>query len=265
MIFQPYPPSPSLQSFVQCYLEADCRNIKEAGKNVLFPNGLSGIFFNFGDAGKLIIKEEYKTPAVSIFGQIDRYFTITHLPGFYSLGVMLQPTVLSHLFRVDMSAFTNKAFDGQLLCSEMKPLHEQMAEAIHVKQKIELIEAYLTARLKQLPQLTLADEALHLIHHYGITSVEQLARQLRVSDRHLETQFKTKIGLSPKTYSLIHRFKRMEQQVIKLPSIQWQQMEFANEYYDQNHFIKDFKRFTGLTPSRYLLEKLDMGRSYLKA
>lgn len=265
-MFHAHPPSRQLQPYIQCYLEADYRNSIEKGENILFPNGLSGIFFNFGNMGKLIIKEEYKTPFVSVFGQIDRHFTAIHWPGFYSLGVLMKPTVLSKLLRVDMSEFANKAFDGQLIRSDFTTLYQHLGEVDHVKKKIELIEHFLIKLLSFIDdRITLTDKALLLMNLHSNIPISKLAHHLSVSDRHLEMEFKKSIGLSPKTYSLILRFKRMENQMSKMPMIHWKDMAFANEYHDQNHFIKDFKRFTGLTPSHYLLKNLDMGRSYLTA
>jgi AraC-like DNA-binding protein len=266
MEFRIHLPSQNLRPFVQCYLEADSSATRERGEHTLFPNGHSGIFFNFGNMGKLIIKEAYKTPEVSVFGQIDRHFTVVHWPGFYSLGVLLKPSVLSQLLRVDMAEFTNKAFDGHLIRSDFKVLYQQLGEVSSIRVKIELIERYLNKELSALskPQ-AFTDQVVHLIHQQKITSIDQMATHLQVSQRYLEMQFKRAVGLSPKTYSLIHRFKRMEQQVRKMPAIHWDEMSFATEYYDQNHFIKDFKRFTGLTPSDYLLGNMAMGRSYLNA
>jgi AraC-like DNA-binding protein len=266
MEFRIHQPSQNLRQFIQCYLEADSSATLEKGEHTLFPNGHSGIFFNFGNMGKLIIKEEYKTPEVSVFGQIDRHFTVIHWPGFYSIGVLLKPSVLSRMLRVDMAEFTNKAFDGQLIRSDFKMLYQQLGEISSTEKKIELIERYFTKELLVLSkQYTLTDEVVHLIHQQKVVSIDQLATHLRVSQRHMEIQFKRAVGLSPKTYSLIQRFKRMEQQLRKMPTVHWGEMSFAREYYDQNHFIKDFKRFTGLTPSGYLLENMAMGRSYLNA
>lgn len=266
MEFRAYQPSADLESFVQCYLEADSITNRETGEHTLFPNGLSGIFFNFGIMGRLIIKEEYKTPRVSVFGQIDRHFTVTHLPGFYSLGVLLKPSVLSRLLRVNMAEFTNKAFDGILIRKDFLPLYNELEDVSGIAAKIEIIERYLRNALSGVSrQHTITDDALRLIHQQKIVSMDHLAEQLRISQRHLEIQFKRSVGLSPKTYFLIDRFKRMEQKLRMTRSIHWHDMSFATEYYDQNHFIKDFKRFTGLTPSNYLLENLTLGRSYLAA
>jgi AraC-like DNA-binding protein len=264
MEFRIYQPSPDLRPYVQCYLEADSRTTLERGEHTLFPNGHSGIFFNFGNMGKLIIKEEFRTPMVSVFGQIDQHFTVIHWPGFYSLGVLLKPAVLSRMLRVDMAEFTNRAFDGQLIRSDFNMLYRQLEDVTSIKEKIELIERYLRKVLSPVShQHTLIDQALHLIHHEKNISMDKMAGHFHVSQRYLEMQFKKTVGVSPKTYSLIQRFKRMEQQVRKMSAIHWHEMSFASEYYDQNHFIKDFKRFTGLTPSDYLLENLTMGRSYL--
>jgi AraC-like DNA-binding protein len=266
MIFQTHAPSRALQPFVQCYLEADCTKSLHPEVNTLFPNGLSGIFFNFGNMGRLFIKEDYRTPAVSIFGQIDCHFTVAHQPGFYSFGVMLKPTVLSKLFKMDMAGITNTAFDGKLVERDFYSLHQQMEDAPSVKTKIRLFEQYLTHKLSQkVYSKNIADCALDFIHRHEIFSVDRLTKHLGISQRHLEMQFKKSVGLSPKTYSLILRFKRIEQQLNKSSFPSWKDMAFANEFHDQNHFIKDFKRFTGLTPSRYLLEKFDMGHSYLIA
>lgn len=257
-------PSKIVQPYVQGYLEASSMQSKEGGQHTLFPNGFPGIFFNFGSPGKLILKGEYTTAAISVYGQIDCHFTAIHNPGFYSLGVLLKPNSLSKLLRVDMNELTNKAFDGTLIFSDLKSLHSQLEESPSSKDRVELLNHFFAKAFLPLQQSqTIADAALNLIHQPTIPSIKGLARQLKISERHLETQFKKDIGLSPKTYSLILRFKRMEQQLQTKSSASWQQLGFLNEYYDQNHFIKDFKRFTGYTPSEYLLSNLEMGQSYL--
>jgi len=262
MIFRFHLPAKSLRPYVQGYLDADYQKTTEKGEHTLFPNGYSGIFFNFGNRGKLIINEEYETPFVSVFGQIDHHFSIIHYPGFYSFGVLFKPTILSWLLKVEMTSLTNKAFDAQLLSWHFKSLHEQMEEVTSIENKIRLFEDYLMNELAgRNYTTTLADHALSLIHQNK--SIPEVAKQLLVSQRHLETQFKNAVGLSPKSYSLIMRFKRIEEQLKRTAVVSWRELPFADEYYDQNHFIKEFKRFTGLTPTSYLLKNLDVGRSYL--
>jgi AraC-like DNA-binding protein len=214
--------------------------------------------------GKLVLAKEYVTPSISIFGQIDRHFKVMHVPGFYSLGVLLKPTVLSRFLREDMAAFTNKAVEGQLLRSDFKTLHSILEETPSIKEKIDLLNRYFIRMFAALPSGSIiAEAATRLINQQVHLSVKKIAEQLKISDRCLEKQFKTQVGLSPKTYSLIIRFKNAEQLLLNSFCERRSTLAFGNDYYDQNHFIKDFKRFTGHVPSEYLLNNFEMARSYL--
>jgi AraC-like DNA-binding protein len=264
MVFQFYAPSKALQPYVKGYLEADSRASIQKTAHTLFPNGYSGIFFNFGNLGELSIKEEYKTAAVSIFGQIDQCFEAIHWPGSYSFGVLLHPTMLSKFLRESMDAFTNRALDGGLLYRDLKALHARLEEMPVAEFKIEVLNQYFTKVFSTIRQtFTVADAALQLMHRPALYPVKKIAQELNFSERYIESQFKKYVGLSPKTYSLIIRFNRIEQQLRIKASPRWDQLDFTHEYYDQNHFIKDFKRFTGHTPSDYLINNFEMGRSYL--
>lgn len=263
MRFEHYLPSPTLQPLLTGYLEADCRSSLQHSVHTLFPNGLSGIFFNFGDTGKLILEKEYKVAPVSVFGQIDQHFTIGHAPGFYSLGVLFRPTVLAKFLRVNMSEFTNKAVEGELLRADLLELHERLQGEPSIQHKIVLLDEYFCRTLLNLvPAQTFCDEAIHLIDTYENLSISNLADRLRVSQRHLEINFKRSVGISPKCYSRIQRFIRTERK-LKVSSALGQRLNIGDEYYDQMHFIKEFKHFTGHTPARYVVENLEMGRSYL--
>ncbi|MEI9920937.1 MAG: helix-turn-helix domain-containing protein [Bacteroidota bacterium] len=262
MLFNPHQPARQLAEFIHLYLEGTCDG--KPGEYALFPNGFSGIFFNFGKPGILSLKQQMRTPKVSIYGQIDRHFMISHDPGFTSIGVLFKPSALSKLLKLDMMEFANMAFDGELIVKELSELHARMEESADSGTKISLLDSFFTkAMLASDTTFGVADHALRLMELYRNIPMENLALKIGVSQRYLEKQFNKVIGLPPKTYSLIQRFKRIEHELRVSNSAYWADLEFANNYYDQNHFIKDFKRFTGRTPSNYLLEDLDMARSYL--
>ncbi|MBS1683051.1 MAG: AraC family transcriptional regulator [Bacteroidetes bacterium] len=263
MIFKKYFPSARLSPYVQSYLEADGQMSAQGGKYTLFPNGFSGIFFNFGNKSSLIINHEYNTPDVSVFGQIDQCFTAAHLPGFYCIGVLVKPTVLAHLLRINMIELTNKTIDGSLIRKDLLDLHGQLEKMPNSRNKIELIENFLIRHIN-FTSCTIVTKALQLLQQSPM-SIENLSQDLGISQRCLQIHFKNEVGLSPKTYSLIMRFKRMEHQLSKLNVVHWSELDFDAEYYDQNHFIKDFKRFTGQTPTAYMLKNFETAQSYLRA
>jgi AraC-like DNA-binding protein len=266
MRFNFYPPSAPLQAFVQGYMEADSTGIKDREEHTLFPNGYPGIFFNFGVMGKLSISalDGAQTARVSVFGQIDRSFTAVHWPGSYCLGVIFKPAGLARFLRMPVHEFTNQAQDATLMVKALNDLHEQLEACTTTPQKVTRLDAYFTASLLRHSQSAgIAEKAIQLIDQNSITSVEAVAASLGITTRHLEIQFKRHVGLSPKTYAMILRFKRMQRLLQNAGNVPWKQMDFAGEYYDQNHFIKEFKRFTGHTPLAYMQNTFELGNSYL--
>jgi AraC-like DNA-binding protein len=77
--------------------------------------------------------------------------------------------------------------------------------------------------------------------------IEELADSLSISRRFLEKEFKKYIGLTPKKYMQIERINR----AVKMPGRKLPDMALEHGYYDQAHFIKEFKEFTGETPSKF--------------
>jgi methylphosphotriester-DNA--protein-cysteine methyltransferase len=102
------------------------------------------------------------------------------------------------------------------------------------------------------------EQALHLIlEHRGNLRIEDLKDALDIHYKTLERKFKTYVGLSPKTFSRIVRFKNTYKQ---FHHIARHDPSFFLDlgYYDQNHFIKDFKYFLHTTPTAYLRKKLSL-------
>lgn len=179
MIFKVHPPSKTLTAIIQCFLETDSRGKIETETHTLSPNGFPGIFFNFGVPGKLVIKESINTPSVSVFGQIDRHFTVINTQGYYSLGVLLKSTVLSNLFRLNMASLTNLAIDGALIHKELHELHQQMEAIPDVAGKITLVEDYLLCRIsRQSVKFPFADHAVSIMERHAEIKIGQVARDI---------------------------------------------------------------------------------------
>jgi transcriptional regulator GlxA family with amidase domain len=84
-----------------------------------------------------------------------------------------------------------------------------------------------------------------------------------ITERQLERLFKKYIGLSPKFYSRIIRFNHIFQ-LVKEKRISWLEITHLSGYFDQSHFIRDFKAFTGEEPSQYFFDAPDMANFFLK-
>jgi AraC-like DNA-binding protein len=83
-------------------------------------------------------------------------------------------------------------------------------------------------------------------------SVGALTDGAGVSGSHLATQFKLHLGVTPKRVARIYRFARLILSVDALRPVDWSELAHVSGYFDQAHFSKEFKDFTGLTPTEYL-------------
>jgi hypothetical protein len=74
---------------------------------------------------------------------------------------------------------------------------------------------------------------------------------VRLNYKWLERNFKKHLGISPQSYLLIRRFLNAYMDLDSLTSKDLLQIAIDNGYYDDNHFIKDFRRFSGVPPKTY--------------
>ncbi|MDY8135884.1 helix-turn-helix domain-containing protein [Aquimarina sp. 2201CG5-10] len=84
-----------------------------------------------------------------------------------------------------------------------------------------------------------------------------------MNERNLERFFKTYIGLTPKFYSRVIRFSNIFK-LIQQEGFNWASIAYLAGFYDQSHFIKNFKEFTGEEPSKYGFEEENMANFFLK-
>ncbi|MCB0577859.1 MAG: AraC family transcriptional regulator [Phaeodactylibacter sp.] len=89
----------------------------------------------------------------------------------------------------------------------------------------------------------------------GQLSLEALTKKVGYSRKHLIQLFKEHVGLPPKAFLRIIRFQQAIAGIERCGAIEWSHLAFDCGYYDQAHFIRDFKRFSGFTPEEYLRRK----------
>jgi len=92
----------------------------------------------------------------------------------------------------------------------------------------------------------------------GQGSVEDLSKKMSVNRRQLERKFAAVIGLSPKQLSKIIRLQAALKLLQSKDFISLSSIAHESEYYDQAHFIRDFKEFTGLSPKQFYADNLRM-------
>lgn len=96
-----------------------------------------------------------------------------------------------------------------------------------------------------------------IIKHPSQICLEKLTDEIGYSQKHFIHLFKSQVGLTPKQYMKILRFQKSISEIDSTSTFDWTSFAHQNGFYDQSHFIHDFKEFSGFTPNEYLQVKTD--------
>ncbi len=134
-------------------------------------------------------------------------------------------------------------------------MRDRMAGAMSTGEILQILEDELRSRLVPAPSRgfeLVSHTARRLEASWGAVPVGALTDGAGVSANHLATQFKSHVGVTPKRVARIYRFARLILSVDALHPVNWSELAQAAGYFDQAHFSKEFKDFTGHTPTAYL-------------
>jgi AraC-like DNA-binding protein len=91
-----------------------------------------------------------------------------------------------------------------------------------------------------------------ILHSPHQTTIHQLSSKVGYSQKHLIKIFREHVGLTPKAFLKVIRFQKAIAEIEKNRKANWAAVAYECGYYDQAHFINDFKNFSGFTPNQYL-------------
>lgn len=208
-----------------------------------------GIFDEISNDNKLT-----KNFVTGIHAQTKHYRQFVIKQSFGIFGVYLYPYALSALFDIPTIDFTNQRPDlFSIFKIDGKNIEERMCTAKNTVDRISIISEFLEVRVKtKTPKRPQINEAIKtILKAKGEVNINELASQCCLSVRQFERNFKEYAGFSPKTFSRITRFYA----IVEEPSNQQKtltEIAYFFGYYDQSHFISDFKEFSGICPGEWL-------------
>lgn len=134
-------------------------------------------------------------------------------------------------------------------------IRNQAGDSASATETLRVLERELRSRLAQAPP-----RGLGLVRHAGgrleasrgAVPVSALTDAAGVSGTHLAAQFKSHVGVTPKRVARIYRFARLIVSVDARRPVDWAELAHTAGYFDQAHFSREFKDFTGHTPTEYL-------------
>ena len=116
--------------------------------------------------------------------------------------------------------------------------------------RIKIVEQFLVSQLKDIGTDKLIVEAVKLIYkNKGTIRIKELNEKLFISQSPFEKRFRKVVGTTPKKFASIVRFNTVLDNLNETKTLT--EICYENNFFDQAHFIKDFKQFTGDTPENF--------------
>ena len=257
MVFLIHIPQYPLSRFIECLWYSD-QQIAYTREKIL-PTGNVELMINFGAGFKLFDKDKpdyYNINQDSwLVGMQTEYLLHEPIAETHMLGVRFKPGGAYPFFGVPLSEFTNQNIEMDLIWGRfISDIRDHLYEAESPAARFAIAEHYLLERMNlDVTNITIIQHAVQEItQSHGTLSIKTLSEDIGISQKHLITQFKRVVGLSPKGLARIYRFQHVLNSIDPQQPLNWIDIAHQNHYYDQSHFNKDFMAFTGLSPTMYV-------------
>ena len=258
MEFKYFAPSDILKPYVKHYYIFESGS--DAGfEDIVFPSGDMEVIFNLGSGiWEAPVGDKFlKNPPIELWGQITKPLPIRSAGRHTMLGVKFFSHSASYLFNEDMSLFNDQVSDlGDILGRPITELYDRLLNMNDNKQRITTLEAFLVNSLVANERKTskidkVGDILMSIKKDPSENNLGNVASKYGISSRYLHKLIYQHTGLSPVFFNKIVRFQR-SLKLIGKNDLSFTNVAYSSGYFDQSHFIRDFKSFTGVTPSAYL-------------
>ncbi|WP_343673327.1 helix-turn-helix transcriptional regulator [Chitinophaga sp.] len=254
MTYRELKPGKPLQAYVKCYYIYESVS-SVTFDDLVFPSGNTEVIFNLGSGSWQTRPGDQfvTTPPVELWGQLVTPLPVRSIGCNTMLGVRFYPHGAVAILHDKIDQFNNQVIDAtDVLGNVTRSLHTQLLNTPDWQQRIELLEAFLIQQLttaeKKLPKIAMIYDMMNELQQTPYLSMETIAGRYGISARYMQQLFVHHTGLTPKLYSQITRFQK-SLQLVTANEMSLTAVAYECGYADQSHFIREFKSFTGSTPS----------------
>lgn len=235
----------------------------------VFPNGFPVLIHIFGDLPNLQVmgKSSPAPSKLNLAGQIQGAFPKMHINGrFGQNGFLLHPLTPYYLFHTKGEDFLN-----EWIALENKPLydwaslHSRLEKCEKPLERVtKLAEMLIALEKKRLPPIPWLDQSIASIYSKkGNISVNELVRATDIGPRHFTRKFREIVGVPPKFLCKVVQLNSFFDAINTSDENKIPQLALECGYFDQSHFIHDFRKLIGDSPERFLRSKDAYVKEYL--
>ncbi|HEX2450758.1 MAG TPA: helix-turn-helix domain-containing protein [Gemmatimonadales bacterium] len=247
--YREYAPAPDLAHLVRCFWHITANNAPPT-LNRICPDGCADIVVT-GDGEARAIGTMRSPMLMTVAGRVDIF------------GVRFQPGEALAFFDLPLDTLTDGiAGMDDLGWRSGSTLGDQVASAGPSALRVAIMERLLRARraaCRRGDTPAALRAAIRLLERRDGVGLQQVRNATGASQRTLERQFREMVGLSPKAFGRVARFRRALRDVHRHPRLPYAALAAEAGYADQAHFIREFRSFAGITPAAYVREWCAVG------
>jgi AraC-like DNA-binding protein len=258
MIYKIIRPSKKLAEYIEHYwLMKSGQETSDAADRVI-PTGNCELMFHFGNPFKITDANNISKiqPRFFLCGQKNTFCDASTMGNTGLLAVTFKPHAVKMFFNLPIIALQNVNLAlGDFLGREGREVSCKIAEAKTDRERVIIVEEFLYRRIalnRYFDFKRIEATINHIYKQKKNPSIDELSGIACLSVRQYERKFLDFIGLPPKQYLRISRF----QKIIKLKrslfsELNMTQLAFEAGYYDQSHFIREFRTLSGYSPKEF--------------
>jgi len=247
---------PELQPYVNCIMTSASQDIDSHTNIPLYADGYPGIMFQQTDNGFYLLPRGKKLSEMFLYGQTLKPVSLDVKGPYQFIVFQLYPFASKYLLDIDPKELNDDCYDlFNLNKINANSYNQRLISTNIFDEQIEIISE-LMINLIEVHTIRKNDNVQHalgiILSYKGQIQIKELLRLLNTTERTLERNFKSHVGLTPKQFAKIIQFQYSLSEMTANQMRSLTDISFDSGFSDQSHFIKTFKKYTNQTPSYYL-------------
>jgi AraC-like DNA-binding protein len=268
--FHPVRPIPPLKTYVDrlWVFESD-KPLPDDDMKLVVPDGKLLLLVPFANRiTGLMGGKHYVAPThrIALVGMSDRPTVVDSAkPGHVGIiGAEINAIGAYRFFHLRLKDIKNDLHPlTDLLGNTVRRIEQRIADVECIHEKVRVLQQFLLSLFVQRDADTIFEYCIQqIVATKGRVSIPQLEQRTGYTGRWLHMKFEERLGIGAKNLSSIVRFQHHYQALLSNSEGFFERREFYHHYHDESHFIKDFKRFTGMSPMKLLLAKNEFGNTF---
>lgn len=250
-------PSEPLKPFVKQYWAIE--NVLQKGEQYtqrVIPSGLTELILYLGYKPKAFTKNRLLEEPFLLNGQQNDYYDILISENLSLFSISFHPQGLSQFFPIPIYELSNHDIPLKYINKDLySELEARLSVEITFQEKVEIVEKCLLKLLinnKREYEFKRINHIIEMIKvSKGDIKINELSNLACLSRKQFERTFMDYIGISPKQYLKIIRLQSSIFLKSKNRDLTLTELAYESGYYDQSHFINDYRAMTGITPKQF--------------